>query len=81
MERHLIHRAVVHRQATQFVLRIADELPAILNVILRSLPVTYGSVLNAAPFENRWCIFINKSQNRLYWRDAIDNHMQYIVQV
>ncbi len=37
MERPLIHRAVVHRQAMQFALRIADESPAILNVILRSL--------------------------------------------
>ncbi len=44
MEQHLIHRAVVHRQATQFVLRIADESPAILNVILRSLSVNYGSI-------------------------------------
>ncbi len=40
----LIHRAVVHRQATQFALRIADESPAILNVILRNLSVNYGSV-------------------------------------
>lgn len=44
---------------------------AIMNVILRSLSVIYSSVLNAAPSESRWW----RSQTRLYWRDAHDNHM------
>ncbi len=34
----------VHQQATQFALRIADESQMILNMILRSLSVNYGSV-------------------------------------
>ncbi len=45
MERHLINRAVVHGQATQFMLRIADASHAIVNVILRSLSVNYGTEL------------------------------------
>ncbi len=44
MVRHLIHRAVVHWQATQFTLTIAEESHSILNVILRSLSAIYGSV-------------------------------------
>ncbi len=39
MERHLIHRAVVHWQATQFWLIIANESHAIVNVRLRNLSV------------------------------------------
>ncbi len=41
---YLIHRDVDHWQATQFALRIADESHAIVNVILHSLSVIYGSV-------------------------------------
>ncbi len=37
-------QTVDHWQATQFTLRITDEPPAILSVILRSLSVNYGSV-------------------------------------
>ncbi len=37
MERHLIHRAVVHWQATQFALRIADASHAIVILRLRNL--------------------------------------------
>ncbi len=40
MERHLIHRALDHWQATQFALRITDESHAIVNVRLRSLSMT-----------------------------------------
>ncbi len=42
----ILTRGVVQRQAMQFVLRIADESPEILNVILRSLSVnkSYFSV-------------------------------------
>ncbi len=69
MERHLIHRAIVHGQATQFMLRIADASHAIVNVILRSLSFTstvrpaFDNLTNyscatvvvreAGPFQNR----------------------------
>ncbi len=43
---HLVSKAgsVISGKAMQFMLRIADEWPAILNMILRSLSVNYGSV-------------------------------------
>ncbi len=44
MEWHLIHRAEVHWQATQFALIFADALHAIVNVRLHSLSEIYGSV-------------------------------------
>ncbi len=43
-EQQLIHRAVEHRQATQFALVITDDSPSIMNVISCSLSVNYGSV-------------------------------------
>ncbi len=36
-------------------------------------------VLNAAPFENRWC-FQKHEAYRLYWRDAHAYRMRYITQ-
>ncbi len=42
--RHYLTWILKKRQAKQFVLIIADESPAIMNVLLRSLSVNYGSV-------------------------------------
>ncbi len=57
MERHLIHRAVVHGQATQFALRIACD-----SEREKLVSDLWLCVLNAAPSESRWWRFTAKQR-------------------
>ncbi len=55
MERHLIHRAVDHWQATQYRIHYRSWIAFDMNCDIASLVSDLRlCVLNAAPFENRW---------------------------